>query len=646
MSKSQMPDGGYNPQLGSNYMLDGFEFDSPYGEGVDEARKDPDPDLPRSQAGLSTLPDGFMGVEASGEEFDFSMVEGGDERGLGNLGEMVRQAAPLMDLSWLEGAEQDPDRLPEAVNPVEYDLNDLYQTTVSDVPDTGMRSELEQAWGVDSRTNGQTIVPNVEYEPAPRGPESMLPGDQLRTILAHAMRKSAFGESLDNVVRDVSTFLGEGLNHINATAAGRKFAAGMRTVRAEHGVVGQVYVRDSAFPGLLTGKWDAAIKRRCASARYWLTTPGSKLAAYDRYLGMQVVTEIPWREALAHYRPRLEASGKKVASEGDPKRALLAALRAQAPSAKKESSLPVQPMGETVASDAAWAIFASAPAPERQVVRKDAEAHVLATKKARIQLGRWVKATLISLDEAKALAKKHADPHALVKAGAELVSQRTASQKEYAGSAFVANQPTKKAAETPEMLGWSNSLEVRKLLRWASLQMNEGAAGKDLDYLLGARFSGVLMKQASEPLVQLRKKHEGLAGHLYVDASAYASPSGTAGCEKGALVHRANALKAVLGMDRCGSCASNVDDHCQKYNKSIVASAPVRNAEKYQRDMIRLANGNDAEQTASYFAPSYDEGEFDLQNDSLDNFDYADAPSTEVLGEVLFEGLILDNDEE
>jgi hypothetical protein len=723
-----MPDGGYDPQLGSNYMMDGFDFDSEYGEGVDSARKDPSPELPRSTRGLAALPDGLMGVDP-GEEFDFSIVEGGDEHGLGNLGEMFKEAAPLMDLNWLESATQDPERLPEAVNPIEHSLSDLYhQTEFSDVPGSGTRAELEQAWGVDRRTDGQNLVPNVEY-PRPAKPlTSALPGtDQWRAVVAHAMRKSAFGDDLDGVLREVVAFLGPDLLRVQESPEFAKFASAIRSIRAEHGLVGNVYVRDSAFPGILSGKWDAAIKRRCASAAYFLTTPGSKLAAYENYLGKKVVTSVPWGEALNHYRPIIEAGGKRLAS-GSPQQVLQAAFTQHVAKVRAATNFPTHEV-PTVSGVEARKAFAEAPATTREVVARNERVSLV--KRADARLERWVRAGLLTALRVNQLRAQIGDPHDLLRTAALEISP--AKRAEYLGSGVGAktrDSSTKRDAAwasgknaeiqkasldrakvtiaklvksgslTPEEAGqlltsglepeillhkatelatapkvamlaktpeksYSGPvyktaltskraqdltpvlpLEVRRLLRWASVQMSEGMAGKDLDYMLSARFSDGLRKQADAPLTQLRKKHEGLAGHLYVEASAYASPAGTDGCEKGALIHRANQLRSVLAMDRCATCTSNVGNHCQKYSKAIVDAVPEKQAAKYQAEMIRLANSDDSERTASLFAPSFDEGEYELQNDNLDDIEFSNAPPVEDLGGILFEGLILDTDEE
>lgn len=643
-NSSGLPDGGYNPQLGSNYMMDGFEFDSDYGEGVDTARKDPDPDLPRSNSGLAALPDGFMGAEeAVGGDLDFRMLQATDEDA-SNLSAFVAQTvreagwaqrSGLQDFDWLEGAEQDPARLPQSVNLYHHDRNSLGQTVVSDVDGAGTRDELSLAWGTEERTNGQTFVPNREY-PKPEIPAtSSLPGDQLREIVAHAMRRSAFGEDLGTILSEMKGYLGPQLfaNGFASTKQGRALHASIQALRSEHGLVGNVYVRESAFPKILSGKWDSAIRRRCASARYLLVSPNSKIASKGDLLGMKVVTEIPWREAAEHYRPILATQGKRLAS-GDPKRALAAAFRSDPERKVREANFPIH-NPPSVSSETARKAFSSA-----QEVLPQAPKSKTATEKARLKadmrIERWVRAGLLSPEKAREMQVRISDPWALYREASKFVA--SAEVKQYEGTSFITHQPAKKTAST------GNALEVRRLLRWASVQMTEGAVGRDLDTLLSARFSGELLKQASEPLVQLRKKHEGLSGHLYVNASAYASPEGTTGCDRGALVHRANAIKAVLGMDRCVDCTANVGGSCQKYAKTLVDSVPTKNPEGYQKETIRLANSDDAERTASLFAPAFDAQEFALRNNVLDDIEYDHAPPTEDLGEVLFGGMVLDEE--
>jgi hypothetical protein len=893
-SSSTLPDGGYQPTYASNLLLDGFDFVEDYGEGVDGARKDPDPELPRSQNGLSSLPDGFLtGKEACGEDEEYldTLVETGDEAGLGNLSSLVKTAAPLVDLMWLSEATQDPNRLPK-------------------MPNESVLTGLVEAWGVDRRTNGVGLVPNSGPRQVPKPQTSRLPGDQWRDLVVSSERRVSFGEPFENILRDVVAHLGDDLGKVHTDPTLQNLASSLRSLREEKVALGTLYLRDRSFPGLLTGKWSSEIKKHCSKVPYWLTTPGSKLASYQNYLGKKVVTEIPWGQALERFKPYLEMKGVKVAS-GDPRSALLAGLSQEGVKrAKKGEGVPVTSLVDTVSLEEAWRVFASAPVPAREVVIREDPG----LKRARGQVARWVSTGLLSQRDAKILLKSSLSPESLVKTGAArilasgkevtylgqgvgvttplpresghtaewakgqekefalrvekrayetvqgLVAQGSLTSREaekvlafglspeasvlvatlrshdpereiprvpevqvnlYKGQKFVASEqslhsPTQGAGEQERAVAaseftkvkgilqtfvkngslvlkeaerilssgldpWSmmrvavlrandprrastplpkiptkdysgtpyketsktrapvhtaewvreqeEALKVRelrraeetlaglvktgslserdagrilasglepkqmvrvaearaadpykpvsipksekrgyvgvpytahtsekralvettpvvdRLLRWATVQMNEGFAGKDLDHLLKAKFSGELLKTASEPLIQIRRKHEGLAGHLYVDASAYASPTGVTGCDKGALIHRANAIPSVLLMERCSSCSSNIEGGCLKYGKPLVSAPPVEDPVRYQKETIHLANSEDSERTSSLFTPSYQQGEFDLQNDNLDGFDYDSLPDHATLNEVLFEGMVLPEEE-
>ena len=619
---SRSPDGGYQPTYASNLMLDGFDFDEEYGEGVLTTSKNPTtnrttgaPAAPRSESGMAKLPDGFVtgGREAALDDDVFFGSEGSD---LGNISSMVREANHLTDLSWLELAEQDPDRLPHS-------------------PNEAVIQGLVDAWGTKTRTNGVDLVPNVVVPPPPKGITSALPGDQILGVLASAMRKSAFGESFENITASVAALLGESLRNVESDPNVKKLAASLRKVRAEHGIVGRLYVRDSAFPGLLSGKWDGEIRKRCASAQYWLTRPGSKLSSYSSYLGKKVVTEIPWGEALESYRPSLEASGKRLAS-GDPKTVLLAALRAESVRATREAShVYHRAPADRVSSKEAREAFASAPAASREVVENRVK--TVSLERVSQRFASWIGSGILEEGTAREILAGEGSPEDKLRAGVAAAAGVKKASYRGSGVGVTEHRGTRKASD-------DRPVDVHApILRYATIQMNEGAAGNDLDTMLASRFSQETLRAASEQLVQIRRKHEGLAGHVYVAAEAYASSSGTTGCERGALVHRANQIGAVLKMGRCDSCSANADGCCQKYNKKLVASAPVENPERYQRETIRLANSDDSERTASMFS-SYDPGEYGLQNDGLDSFEYSNRPDNQTLHGILFEGMVLPED--
>jgi hypothetical protein len=785
-------------------MLDGFDFSEEYGEGVLTERKDTTtsrttgmPAPARSQDGLAALPDGFVTGEKEAA-LDDSVFAGADGVDVGDLSDMVRTAGHITDLSWLELAEQDPDRLPTQHN------------------DKALQGVVE-AWGVNRRTDGVEVIPNVVVPPPPRSQVALLPGDQYREVVASAMRKSAFGVPFDNIVADVAAHLGPAIEHVATEPRLQKLAAAIRQIKAEQGIAGQVFLRDAAFPGLLSGKWDAAIRRKCANAHYWLTRPGSKLAAYENYLGKRVVASIPWDEALDYYRSTLEVIGRRLAS-GDPKTVLIAALRQEAQKRDREATvIPHSPQAQEQRLELkkAWEALATAPLPTRQIIQKDTVR--VSLEQARAKMASWVGAGLLSEGAAREILTRSGEtPENMLRAGAKVIAstarreayeghgtkvkvplrmatrtgewaaqetvrvasvmadratrqvrakvealfrgwvktgsietkmadallasnatneellvlgsrlaERIPQQAKYAGEGVGAKTPvrmahdgskavrdqaemntalearTKAAArqrvetafgkwvtagliteaqargimakdapvvdllregarlasasvvkkaeyhgegeETHVHTGHRETLvasDTRPVLRYAMTAMNEGAAGNDLDVMLASRFSQDYLKNAGEPLVLIRRKHEGLAGHVYVAAEAYASPVGTTGCDKGALIHRANQIKAVLQMDRCATCAANTQGSCQKYGKILVASAPVKDPAKYQRETIRLANADESEKTAAMFN-NYDPGEFGLQNDALDTFDFDNLPANETLSGVLFEGMVL-----
>ena len=181
--------------------------------------------------------------------------------------------------------------------------------------------------------------------------------------------------------------------------------------------------------------------------------------------------------------------------------------------------------------------------------------------------------------------------------------------------------------------------------------MSEGLAGNDLDLILKARFSNRLLKAGKSLMGELRGTHEGLSGHVYTDTEAYASPTGTNGCDKGANIHRANALKFALCMPRCGTCkfASTLpsgEQTCQKYNKVLVEEPPVEDPKEYQRLALRQYNASDAEITASLFTANWDSGEYSLDNENMTNFNFDEAPENEQLAGLVFGGLLLGDDDE
>lgn len=204
-----------------------------------------------------------------------------------------------------------------------------------------------------------------------------------------------------------------------------------------------------------------------------------------------------------------------------------------------------------------------------------------------------------------------------------LLEQNAPQVQDYDGFAYTAHisestpVATKKASRT------------KKAVRWLKQTLSEGHAGPEVDQMLQLRFSSEVLKEAAPKLVQIRKKHEGLAGHIYVDASAY-SKDGVKGCEEGALKHRANTLKYVLAMDKCSTCVyKNANNTCQKYGKELVTVVPHDNPKELQKEIIASKSMSEEEKLASLFTTNdvrrdlvSPVEEYSLHNANLDEIEY------------------------
>ncbi len=737
-SESHLPDGGYVPVTGFNYGLDGFDFDTDYGDGIEDGAVHPE------AYGMADLPDGMLSEEPvderqadptqptnyTGPEVQVKQRSGplskhmGDPWGVLKSGQVMDaaenaqlgNASALADLDWLDPSlEQDKDRLP--VNPVDK-----------------AQAALQDAW-MNTRTNGLELIPNKNkeierYQAEVRNPGQVsgLPGvDNMKAAMMRAMRRSACGYALDALLKEAAEAIGRPDPTARALAA---------LVVDEHGLAGNVFIRASAFPGMHNGKWDELIKKKCASSTYILAHPNTKMAAYDNYLGKKVVTEIPWKEALVAYSPRLKVAGIKV-SGANPKevlkQAFLHAPRATSHTGSRRTAFVTHKTPvETVGLAEAQAQFAASEKNAQEQIKGDTLDSVLHTRAQKhvlklVQRGVLTKAAAREivtsglspkemLREAASVLKAQVaeyktsgihtkDKATLKKTQREwaqsvtedfkktklaqarehvkslvgkgqitrrqgdklLKSDRNAGELVHAASHVVSLNASKRgqvtATETKEYSGkvykpmiperrtsTASSVDVRKLLKWARVQMSEGVLGKDFDDLISVRFSKTLVEAAGHELIQVREAHEGLSGQVYVDTEAYASPEGTKGCERGGARHRANGIKFALCMPRCGTCkfANALPDGtsvCQKYNKILVDEAPVEDPKQYQAEAIRLAGASDAEVTASIFTNNYNPSEFNLANESMTHFDFNDAPEHDALSGVFFGGIMLDEGE-
>ena len=308
-SNSYLPNGGYTLTNGSNYMLDGFQYDTEYNGGVLEKAR-----LPEAK-GLASLPSGILPNDTPKSSILPSHV---DEEGGIHLGDFLKESSfqyvPIVDHSWL--AQETQANLEGVRN-----KKDVYEQMENSFYEDSALKELSEMW--DESTNGLGLVPNKNREFVKvvnkyDKPQAQQPGDDYREKIEKAMRRSAYGEPLKVILADLKTDLG---NRYTDDIGNR--------IASDHGLHGKVYIREEAFKGLFNGKWDKQIKARCASAKYII--PASKDCVFDYHQGRKVVSNINWKSAFEHYAPKLKTVGIKLGSGTNYQARLKQAFLSQAP---------------------------------------------------------------------------------------------------------------------------------------------------------------------------------------------------------------------------------------------------------------------------------------------------------------------------
>ena len=305
LAGSSIPNGDemtYVDTNGTTFGLDGFLFDGPDGAGaLDGAR------LPESK-GLSHLPDGIVTTAESAPNYADVMDNGdgfvldemlSEEEGALPEDETVKLASNVVNLDWLDPTQdQDPNRLPEKI-PI--------------IP------QLDDQWGGDHRTDGLSLVPNIDKDVVDlrnriqdSQPASQLPQDVKKAAIQRAARLLHYGNSLRDVLLDLAK-----------QADVETARAALPFLKDDASLAGKVFVRASVFPDIRKGGL-TDLKRIVRGAR-WVITEDQLLA---QRLGMEMVSEVPWDEAVRYYLPKLAplAFQKLASYPGDPKRTLRAAF--------------------------------------------------------------------------------------------------------------------------------------------------------------------------------------------------------------------------------------------------------------------------------------------------------------------------------
>ena len=704
--KSHLPD-QFQVTDGYNYGLDGFQFDTEMGGGVLNGAR-----LPEVK-GLSSLPNDMVSI-SEGSDMP-SLERTGSDDLLGDLTGMMEENS-LAELGWLHGV-QDPDRLPK--NPVDRGI-----------------MELEKQWSVGNATNG--IIPNrdkeiVDFELSlqKEGAERMASDETLTEVVFHAHRKSAMGYPIEDILSECMTRLGDDISAVSDD---------LEMIKEEHGLAGNVFVYASAFPGIQNGKWKKLFKK--LGCRYLVSSDKSLSSFTD----MEIVESVNWEKAFKQYLPRLRLEGRKFAKGFSVKETLRLSFLShtvdKSPALMKEV-LPVErKVVDTISRKDA---FEKLPTllTEREVVDTTERDLDKLRRSARLQIAKWVRASLLSREQGINLGQSGEHPSEILRTASEIISAskglseysgesnqtsknlsdrntatasrrnaqastghkdlleqqmrfarvqvgkwvsknllskkmarqlilsakdgesllRTASdqvansmrkiqviqvqktrQATYSGTIETQHIEERTQVDVEGETRKANNSNLRKATSWLRKQMCEGMIGTSLTQLISVKFSSVFLEKHSSDLEDVRKSHEGLSGHIYIDAEAYSTEKGTKGCEKGALIHRANKVACVKAMSKCSTCVfanrnARGDTVCQKYNKPLIDDISVEDIGDYQQEMIRMANASDAEQTASLFAPNYKASDYSLGNSALDNFDYEDNTFEGNLAGLFFGGM-------
>lgn len=235
-------------------------------------------------------------------------------------------------------------------------------------------------------------------------------------------------------------------------------------------------------------------------------------------------------------------------------------------------------------------------------------------------LNSLVSSGLISADDGNKIMKKASNLNEAKKMAGSIIN--SVKPKTYDGVEMTRPSDNRWAYD-------ERSGEVKKLVKWAKKEMSEGVAGSRLDSLIKTIFSPVLVKKASAELKAARKDHEGLSGFLYVDAEAYGKS--LKDCERGGLVHRANQIPYVLGMDKCAGCVERNGDRCNKYRKDVVSREVFDGKEmaEYRRQVMASLDKKDYESTADLFSDRHASvnpfADMDLDDDCMDASSYRTA---------------------
>lgn len=553
------------------------------------------------------------------------------------------KSASLVDLQWLDPEqEQDPNRLPKEHKQGQAPLD--------------LTKELEQAWGVERRTTGLELVANQGVLPTVKkaevSPDRVAAAFDIAVRRAHEPRTA----SLTLIAAEVEALVGPSparkllarlepefgllgnVYHIAAALKGMT-PSDARRVRASGAVylVGGTEKQASAL-GLYAVPevpWDQAYTVYASSLGLPEAMPDDpKGALRQAFLDslelrpdVRVGSDLPKHDerafaAMQEKNRKVDVVDVKAVTEAGTKKAYEKVLE-EARGWLKKGKLTVADVLDlgtetdphrmrnrmasiVAANDRAkksdytgeGTRVKELTARTSEKMESDSDFQAALLTKARERVAHLVKVGTILASEAEVILKAKTASEmdrlaaAVVLHGPTMrvVAMEPSKVKDYDGPKVTAfhGEDKKQVLESPE------EHQTKKVARWLKATMSEGVMGQALTEKLAKTWKPKELKLASKKVASLREAHEGLAGTVYVDASAYAT-TGLQGCEKGGAIHRASQVPAVLAMAKCASCvhASKLpsgESMCAIYNKMLVASAPVEDPKAWQKAAIRWAD--------------------------------------------------------
>lgn len=201
-------------------------------------------------------------------------------------------------------------------------------------------------------------------------------------------------------------------------------------IEPEMGLMGKVYIKASAFPGILRGDWVDVIKRKCPTAKYVLSDD----PAEGTKLGLRCASSLAYREVAKLYLPYLKASGFDIPKGKTPKEIIRKAFL-KGPR-KVEHQANIKPVSvehaDKISYEEAYKAYKAAPRPVREVLSVDHEE--AGRRKLHAYLTKLTKTNQMPSKIAMRLIASKADPSVVYSIASDFLNASMHSSGEYVGS--------------------------------------------------------------------------------------------------------------------------------------------------------------------------------------------------------------------